>query len=238
MIDVEFLAGVGGRTSPARIRAIRRSTAASLLKSIDRACTMCSVLAAGDRRSAVGGEVDRRVDDVDLAAGRCRMRRRWPKPGPSSRSPGFRTPSEWRRCCPRGRGSRRRARSRRRHARRGLRSGEPAHAAGRRLGLPNEPTQLFALTFPPWLARTVTGQLHSTPLSDSRPTRLKRNEQAPTNVPFIALALWCFRSHRQRFCITGATNPILQGPSNPLSTSQFWLIVAAHPPCRCRHTGR
>ena len=37
-----------GDTWPARMRPIRRSTAASRLKSIDRDCTMCSVVAAGD----------------------------------------------------------------------------------------------------------------------------------------------------------------------------------------------
>ena len=210
-----------GATSPARIRrdqAVDRGQPAEVHRP-----GLHDVQRAGGRRCrpAVCGEVDRRVDDVDFAARRRRTQRRWPSPGPWSRSPASRTPSEWRRCSLRGRGSRRRARSRRRRARRGLRSESRAHAAGRRLGLPNDSAELFALTCPPWLARTVTGQIHSTPLSVSRPTRSSATSRRRRTFRLLLWPFGVFAHIVSACCMTGATTSILQGSSNPLSTNHL-----------------
>jgi hypothetical protein len=75
-----------------------------------------------------------------------------------------------------------------------------AKGVRRRIGFPNYSTQDLALTCPPWLARTSTGQLHSNPpfgfhLISADSTR--SNERESATVPSMTQGRRCFLSHRQ-----------------------------------------
>ncbi len=174
-----------GDTWPARIRPIRRSTAASRLKSIDRDCTMCSVLAARRRRPTVCGDVDRRVDDVDLATldavrggdGRHLVHRGGRRHS-GRHQDGADTPGQIEHLAdPRVVGV---------VALGALRIRYPRQAVRRWLGFPNDSAQDLAMTCPPRLARAITGQLHSTPLLSHRRTQTFATSKCRRLFPSVA----------------------------------------------------
>jgi hypothetical protein len=115
------------------------------------------------RGPTVGSDVDRRVDDVDFAAldtvrsgDGCHLVHRGGRRHPGRHQDGTDTPGQIEHlahpravrvvelCAPRLR--------------------HPRQAVGRRLGFPNDSVQDLAMTCPPWLARTITGQLHNNSL--------------------------------------------------------------------------
>ena len=115
------------------------------------------------RRPTVGSDVDRRVDDIDLAAldtvrggDGCHLVHRGGRRHPGRHQDGTDTPGQIEHlahprvvsvvelCAPRIR--------------------YPRQAVRRWLGFPNDSVQDLATTCPPWLARAITGQLHNTPL--------------------------------------------------------------------------
>ena len=178
-----------GEISCARIRAIKRSTAAKPAE-VHRP-GLHDVQRAGRRRRrpTVRGDVDRRVDDVDLTAldaigggdGRHLIHRGGRRHS-GRHQDGADGPGEIEHLAhPRVVGV---------VALPALRFRDPRQAVGRRICFPNDSAQDLALTCSPRLARTITGQLHSTSLLTS--TTAGCNAQAPTDVPYVGPKLLVF----------------------------------------------